>query len=363
MVLADIARAAVLLSLPVAYLLDAVTLGQLIAVALLTGAGQVVFNMAYPSFFVALVDRDSYLDANSKLSTSRAASFVAGPAVGGALIQAVTAPVAVLVDAVSFAVSAVLLGRLRVDEGLRVQEQSSPLAGRAAEGLRFISRHPIPRACLGCSTTLNFFTFVGNALLVLFARRQLGLSAGVIGLAFGVGAVGGLLGAALAPALARRMGVGRSIVAGAVLFPAPRAGRRRRRLAIDEGSRPFRGRAAVQHRCDALRREPERPADGRHAGRAARPDCRCVQRRQLRSTPVGGGRRWHDASMRAAVPGPGTGPLRDQRVLSGRDVPAGARHALRWDRTGSSTSGRFPRSRLDRLGKVGAVKVRFQVHQ
>jgi len=245
MVLADIARAAVLLSLPVAYLLDAVTFGQLIAVALLTGAGQVVFNMAYPSFFVALVDRDSYLDANSKLSTSRAASFVAGPAVGGALIQAVTAPVAVLVDAVSFAVSAVLLGRLRVDEGVRVQEQSSPLAGRAAEGLRFISRHPILRACLGCSTTLNFFTFVGNALLVLFASRQLGLSAGVIGLAFGVGAVGGLLGAALAPALARRIGVGRSIVAGAVLFPAPLA------LAAAAGGSPLM-RAAVLSAAELL---------------------------------------------------------------------------------------------------------------
>ncbi len=221
MVLADLARAAVLLSLPVAYLLDAVTFGQLVVVALLTGAGGVVFNMAYPSFFVALVERDSYLDANSKLSSSRAASFVAGPAVGGALIQAVTAPVAVLVDAVSFVVSAVLLGRLRVDERVPVRETSPRLARRALDGLRFIARHPILRASLGCSTTLNFFTFLANALLVLFASRELGLSAGIIGLAFGVGAAGGLIGAVLAPAVARRIGVGRAIVAGAILFPAP----------------------------------------------------------------------------------------------------------------------------------------------
>jgi MFS family permease len=221
MVLADLARAAVLFSLPVAYLLDAVTFVQLVVVALLTGAGSVVFDMAYPSFFVALVDRDAYLEANSKLSSSRAASFVAGPAVGGTLIQAVTAPVAVLVDAVSFVVSAVLLGRLRVEEPVPVSESSPPLTRRALDGLRFIARHPVLRACLGCSTTLNFFTFIANALLILFASRELGLSAGVIGLAVGAGAAGGLLGAVVAPAVGRWIGVGRAIVVGAVLFPAP----------------------------------------------------------------------------------------------------------------------------------------------
>lgn len=221
MVLADLARAAVLLSLPVAYLLDAVTFAQLVVVALLTGAGQVVFNMAYPSFFVSLVERDSYLDANSKLSTSRAASFVAGPALGGALISAVTAPIAVLVDAVSFVLSGVLIGRLRVDEHAPDRENQQALVRRAVDGLRFIARHDILRASLGCSTTLNFFTFIANALLVLFASRQLGLSAGVIGLAFGIGAAGGLMGAVLAPVLSRRIGIGRAIVVGAILFPAP----------------------------------------------------------------------------------------------------------------------------------------------
>lgn len=221
MVLADLARAVVLLSLPVAYLLDAVTFGQLVVVALLTGAGQVVFNMAYPSFFVSLVERDSYLDANSKLSTSRAASFVAGPALGGALISAVTAPIAVLVDAVSFVLSGVLIGRLRVDEHAPDRQNQANLGRRAVDGLRFIARHDILRASLGCSTTLNFFTFIANALLVLFASRQLGLSAGVIGLAFGIGAAGGLMGAVLAPVLSRRIGIGRAIVVGAILFPAP----------------------------------------------------------------------------------------------------------------------------------------------
>ncbi|WP_051835767.1 MFS transporter [Streptomyces sp. NRRL WC-3549] len=226
MILADLVRAAVLLSVPVAYLLGAVTLGQLYAVALLTGAAGVLFNTAYPPFFVRLVPRPSYVDANSKLSATRSASYVAGPAIGGALIQVLTAPVTLVVDALTFLVSAVLVGRVRVDEPPAVPGGAAgpSLWRRAGEGLSFVVRHPVLRATLGCAATVNFFSFVaGSGLIVLFANRNLGLSAGVIGVAFGVGATGSLLGAVIAPRISRRFGVGRSIVVGAVLFPAPTA--------------------------------------------------------------------------------------------------------------------------------------------
>ncbi|WP_327365180.1 MFS transporter [Streptomyces sp. NBC_01217] len=224
MILADLVRSAVLLSLPVAHLLGAVTLGQLYAVALLTGAAGVLFNTAYPPFFVRLVPRESYVDANSKLSASRSASYVAGPAIGGALIQALTAPVTVVVDALTFLASAVLVGRVSIDEPPAASDNTAApsLMQRAREGLSFVVRHPILRAGLGCAATVNFFTFVaGSGLIVLFASRSLELSAGVIGIAFGIGATGSLLGAVLAPKVSRRFGVGRSIVVGAVLFPAP----------------------------------------------------------------------------------------------------------------------------------------------
>ncbi|KIF73598.1 transporter [Streptomyces sp. 150FB] len=223
MVLADLVRAAVLLSLPAAYLLGAVTLSQLYAVALLTGAAGVLFNTAYPPFFAHLVPRSSYVDANSKLSTSRSASYVAGPAIGGALVQALTAPVAVVVDALTFLASAILVGRVSIDEPPAAPDQTTPpLLRRAREGLVFVIRHPVLRASLGCAATVNFFTFVaGSGLIVLFASRNLGLTAGVIGMAFGIGATGSLLGAVIAPKVSRRFGVGRSIVVGAVLYPAP----------------------------------------------------------------------------------------------------------------------------------------------
>lgn len=208
MIFADLVRAAVLLSLPAAHLLGAVTLTHLYAAALLTGVTAVLFNTAYPPFFVRLVPRASYVDANSKLSAGRSGSYIAGPAIGGALVQALTAPVALVVDALTFLVSAVLIGRVPVEEPAAAASgaAASSLLRRAREGLAFVVRHPVLRAGLGCAATVNFFTFVaGSGLIVLFASRNLGLSAGVIGLAFGVGATGGLLGAVCAPAISRRL--------------------------------------------------------------------------------------------------------------------------------------------------------------
>lgn len=223
MILADVLRATVLLSLPTAYLLGAVILTHLYAVAVLAGAAGVLFNTAYPPFFVHLVPPASYVDANSKLSVSRSVSQVAGPAIGGALVQALTAPVAIVADALTFLVSAVLIGRIPVEEPpVTAATTSSSLLRRAGEGLGFVVRHPVLRATLGCAATVNFFTFVaGSGLIVLFADRSLGLSPGVIGAALGAGATGAVLGAVVAPAISRRLGVGRSIVVGAVLFPAP----------------------------------------------------------------------------------------------------------------------------------------------
>ncbi|WP_410812668.1 MFS transporter [Micromonospora sp. 067-2] len=222
LVIADLVRAAVLLSLPVAYLFDAVTLTQLYLVALLTGAGAVLFAMAHQTFFVALVPPSAYVDATSKLSMSRAVSFVAGPAVGGGLVQALTAPVAVIVDAVSFLGSALLIGRIPVTEAPPPPRRASTLA-LVREGLVLVLRHPVLRAALGCTSTVNFFTFIASALLVYYASRGLELSAGAIGIAFGAGAIGGLAGAALAPRVSRAIGLGRTAMIGAVLFPAPLA--------------------------------------------------------------------------------------------------------------------------------------------
>jgi predicted MFS family arabinose efflux permease len=224
MVWANVFQGLTVLSLPVAHYVGAITMTQLFAVALLSGAAGVVYQTAYPSFFVSLVRKDQYLEANSLTSTTRSGSFIVGPALGGGLIQALTAPVALIVDGVSFLVAALLTRQVSIDESAREHDESDDrLLRRARAGMRFVLRHPYLKASLGCATTINFFSFVVSALVILYASRHLGLSAGVIGLAFGIGASGGLLGAALATPVARRIEVGRTIAVGAVVFAAPMA--------------------------------------------------------------------------------------------------------------------------------------------
>jgi MFS family permease len=221
LIVADLLRCLVLLSLPVAHVFGAISLAQLFLVAVLAGLGQVLYQTSYPSFFVGLVRRDQFVEANSLLSGTRSASFVAGPAVAGGLIQAVTAPVAMLVDAATFAVSALMIGRVRVPDLPVDTTNEAGLLKRARDGMGLVLRDRYLRASLACATTINLFNLMAGALVILYASRELDLSAGVIGLALGIGATGGLVGTALAGPLTRWIGVGRTIALGSVVFSAP----------------------------------------------------------------------------------------------------------------------------------------------
>lgn len=224
LVAADLLRAAALVSIPVAQLAGAITFVQLYVVVLVTGFGGVLFNTAYSAFFVHLVQPASYVDANSKLSATRSASSIGGPALAGILVQAFTAPVAIAADAVSFLASAVLVRRAAPATTPTPVRQDSETGQwhRIRAGMMLVIRHPVLRASLFASTTINFFTFLtGSGLTVLYANRTLGLAPAVIGLAFGIGSVGALIGALAAPAISRRFGVGPTIALGSVLFPAP----------------------------------------------------------------------------------------------------------------------------------------------
>jgi Na+/melibiose symporter-like transporter len=160
------------------------------------------------------------VDAQRRLSISRSASNIGGPATAGALVHVVTAPVAVAADAMSFVASALFVSRARVDEP-PPEPASGPLRERLAVGLRFVFTHPLLRPGVLCTSTINFFNLAFGALVVLFMSAELGLSPGAIGLVFSAGAVGALLGALAAPCLGRRIGLGRAIVVGSILFPAP----------------------------------------------------------------------------------------------------------------------------------------------
>jgi predicted MFS family arabinose efflux permease len=220
MIVADLARFLLLVSVPVAYAFDALTFPQLYAVAFGIGTFAVMFDVSWSILFVSVVPRRDVVDANSKMSLSRAVSFVTGPSVAGFLVQALTAPVTLLVDAFSYLGSALFLSRIRSQEP-PVERDANGVLRSLREGMRFVLRDELIRADLGCAATINLFNFVFHALFVLYATRELGVAPGTLGIALGAGAVGGIVGALVAPRLERLIGIGRSVVVGAVLFPAP----------------------------------------------------------------------------------------------------------------------------------------------
>jgi MFS family permease len=217
LVTADLVRAVVLATLPVAYLLDVLTLGQLFVVAAMTGTATVFFDVAYQSYLPALVDRDQLVDGNGKLEASRAVAQVAGPGVTGVLLRVVGAPLLLAADAVSFLLSALFLGGIRRADTVPDPAARRPLRYEIAEGLSFVVRHPLLRRIVACTGTSNLFSAMTNALLVLFVIRSLGLSESTLGFVFSAGAVGGLVGAATAARFARLVGEGRAIPVAATV--------------------------------------------------------------------------------------------------------------------------------------------------
>ena len=220
MIAADIVRALLFASVPLAYALDALTLAQLYAVAFLAGCLAVFFDISFSTVYVAITTRDRYVEANSLLHGSRSFSFVAGPRAGGLVVQAFSAPFALLADAVSFLVSAGFLRRIGAEEP-PITEEAESIRSRVRAGVEFIARSWFFRPTLASVATLNFFNFAFQALFVLFATRELGVGAGTLGLILGVGAIGGIVGAVVASRVGRVLGLGRAFLLGMVLFPAP----------------------------------------------------------------------------------------------------------------------------------------------
>ena len=229
LVVADVGRALVLLSVPVAYGLGALTIWQLYAVGFATGVLTVFFDVAYQSYLPSLVERDQLEEGNSKLEISRSGAQLAGPGVAGVLVDLLSAPVAILADALSFLASAAWLTRIKSEERLEARGVArTRLVTEVVEGLRFVLGNRYLRPSMVYVALFNFFSNVMFSIFLVYAVRRLDLSPVVIGLIFGVGNVGFLAGAFLAPRISARLGVGPTLiwsafVGGAVNFLIPLA--------------------------------------------------------------------------------------------------------------------------------------------
>lgn len=217
MLLADLARAALLLTVPLAYVLGALTLVHLYVVTFVVGIFDVLFFVAYSTLFVSIVRQEDYVQGNSLLNGSRAMSSVVGQGLAGVLVSLLTAPVTLVTDALSFVVSAVTLKSIQPEE----PPAAKPGHGQVTAGVRFIVHSAIMRAALGATATVNYFNFVFFALFTLYAVRSLGVQPLTLGLVLSAGAIGGLVGSAVTGAISRRIGVGRAFLLSCLLFPAP----------------------------------------------------------------------------------------------------------------------------------------------
>ncbi len=222
----DVLRAAAMGSIPAAQALGVLTIGQLYAVALVIGVSTVFFDVAYQSYLPELVDRTLLVEGNAKLQASESVAQVAGPTVGGLLIQALTAPYAVLIDAVSFLWSAAWVGAIQAKVPKPERKPDRHLGREIAEGLRFVVGNRLLRAIAMCTGSSNLFSSMAFAVYYVLLARELHLSAGIIGLISSTSAVGGLFGSLVARRIAERFGQGPTIwlsvlVGGPMAFVVP----------------------------------------------------------------------------------------------------------------------------------------------
>ena len=211
MVVADLSRAAFLLSVPVAYGLHALTIWQLYAVVLLQGIATLVFDVASMTYLPSLLKADQLTAGYSRLQADQSVALVAGPTLAGALIQAFTAPFALIIDSFSFICSALLVGSIRTTERRTEQPAEHHFGREIAEGLKFVLGHPVLRAIAVSLAVSSFFSAIFAAVVIVFLADDLGTSPGIIGLVMSGGGLGGLLGAVLASRLAKLLGEKRAV--------------------------------------------------------------------------------------------------------------------------------------------------------
>ncbi|MFI0926328.1 MFS transporter [Streptomyces sp. NPDC021012] len=217
MIAGDLARAALLASLPLAAWLGVLTLPQLYGVAFGLSVCTAFFDIASQSHLPQLVDEDRLVEANVALEASRTVVAAGGPGAGGALVAAVTAPLALAVDAVSFLVSALLLSRVRRPDPRPARAPGARLRDEIAEGLGFVARDRLLRALTLTATISNACGTVGASMLLVLLAGELGLSPFLCGLVFTAEALGGFLGSLLVTRAATRLGEGRAMIASVVV--------------------------------------------------------------------------------------------------------------------------------------------------
>ncbi|MDE1854185.1 MAG: MFS transporter [Thaumarchaeota archaeon] len=214
MVIANLVQVATLASVPVAYVLGVLGLYQLYAVALIMGTTTLFFDVAYQSYLPSLVNKEDVVEGNQKLQTSASGAQVIGPSLASALMQVTGAALSFIVDVFGTLVAAFMLLSISKHEpspASSSKESKRDFFAEMREGIRTITGNSLLWTQAGCTATSNLGSNIFFVAVFLYAYRVLGISKGVIGIAFSMGAVGFLLGVLVTSAVTRRLGLGRTI--------------------------------------------------------------------------------------------------------------------------------------------------------
>ncbi len=212
LIASDLARAVLLGTIPLAAILGLLTVAQLIVVSLLTGFARVFFDVGYQSYLPSVIGKDRMLAGNSTMETLRASGQVVGPGLGGALVSLVGAAAVVLIQSVTFAVSAAALLAIRTTEPVIPRLPDRPrLWPQIREGLVFVASNRVLRATAIASAAANFSFAISSAVAFIFMARTLQLTPAGIGLIVAAGSITVIAGAALTPRLSRLVGSARII--------------------------------------------------------------------------------------------------------------------------------------------------------
>jgi MFS family permease len=217
----SIARFALILLIPLSYLTDLLSLGLLYLVTFGVGLLTAVFDVAYVVYLSSLVPRDRLIEANAKLETTYSMAQIGGPGIGGVLVQAVTAPVALVANAGTCLLAGLTFFGIRKPEVVETPERAPrPMRAEVKEGLQAIAGDRMLRLLIVQAAVYNLFEQIVLTLYLLFGVRDLQLGAGELGVILTTAAVGGLMGALVAGRAAAAIGTGRCIVGSMVVSAA-----------------------------------------------------------------------------------------------------------------------------------------------
>jgi MFS family permease len=213
LVAADLGRAFILGSVPIAAMVGSLHIELLYLVGICAGALTAIFDVAYQSFLPQVVPRERLVERNTDLEISRSMAQIVGPSSAGLLVQWLTAPVAIVADAISFIVSAVAFASLRTPAPVRVtHDDRRNIMAEIREGLSVVSRSPLLRTLAIAGSAYNLFGNILFAGFLLYATSELGLQPATLGLIFSVAGPAALAGALLSSRIPRRLGLGRTLV-------------------------------------------------------------------------------------------------------------------------------------------------------